>query len=436
MTAVSSGLLINDASTERYHRRVDLTAFTTLLAGPSEMTEQIEFQCEHCGKRFVADAKYAGRKSKCVSCKQPVRVPEKVRQQRDAEPPELLPVRENTDQPKLRFECSNCGTHVTAPAGTEGRKARCPGCKQIQIIPNQQSHSVTCCDRPQEVPGTKITEPLIGVTDAVCPYCDHRLQKMPGRKKKCPACENSIFVRTRPRDKVKILVREDQLLAINEQWSIVRGTHEQFLMNQRRRQTAVKNYESTHAHAENQSDSVSEGVTSELTNGLRQGMSPREVARNISERVEGFEDEEGKKRAHTIARTETIRALAEGQLDSLEKLGIDEVTAAVEWSTSLDEHVCPLCKPLEGIVLKLKEARGMLPRHENCRCSWRPANVGESKEGQKRTKGKIEKAIDLSIKAEIPEGTVRTVSEQKGLTSWVGANKKIAKKRPKDILDL
>jgi hypothetical protein len=39
------------------------------------MTEQIEFQCKHCGKRFSADPQHAGRKSKCSSCKQPVRVP-------------------------------------------------------------------------------------------------------------------------------------------------------------------------------------------------------------------------------------------------------------------------------------------------------------------------------------------------------------------------
>jgi hypothetical protein len=40
-----------------------------------DMTEQIEFRCEHCGKRFAADPKHAGRKSKCSACKQPVRVP-------------------------------------------------------------------------------------------------------------------------------------------------------------------------------------------------------------------------------------------------------------------------------------------------------------------------------------------------------------------------
>ena len=149
---------------------------------------------------------------------------------------------------------------------------------------------------------TKTEQPLLGLTDAVCPYCETRLQKKPVRKKKCPACGNVIFVRTRPQDKARILVREDQLLAVEEQWSIVNGTHQQFLANQRRRQTTAKNYEATHARAENPSDRVSEQLTRELTYGLSQGMSPREVARNISERVEGFEGEEGKKRAASLPR--------------------------------------------------------------------------------------------------------------------------------------
>ncbi len=57
---------------------------------------------------------------------------------------------------------------------------------------------------------------------------------MPGRKTKCPACGESIFVRTRPQDKARILVREDQLLIVEEQWAIANGTHEQFLVERRR----------------------------------------------------------------------------------------------------------------------------------------------------------------------------------------------------------
>jgi len=69
----------------------------------------------------------------------------------------------------------------------------------------------------------------IGNTEPICPYCDAALDKMPGRKKKCPSCGEFIYVRTRPSDKKKILIREDQISAIEEQWDIANGTHEQFL---------------------------------------------------------------------------------------------------------------------------------------------------------------------------------------------------------------
>lgn len=77
-------------------------------------------------------------------------------------------------------------------------------------------------------------EKLLGKLHANCPYCHVKLEKKPGRKKKCPHCENFIYVRTRPQDKEKVLLREDELVVLEEQWSIVNGTHDQFLQNQAR----------------------------------------------------------------------------------------------------------------------------------------------------------------------------------------------------------
>lgn len=75
---------------------------------------------------------------------------------------------------------------------------------------------------------------LLGLTVAVCPYCDAQLEKKPGRKKKCPDCGNFIYVRMRPQDRERVLLREDQLILLEEQWSIANGTHEQFLAVQSR----------------------------------------------------------------------------------------------------------------------------------------------------------------------------------------------------------
>jgi len=129
-----------------------------------------------------------------------------------------------------------------------------------------------------------------------------------------------------------------------------------------------------------------------------------------------------------------MRCHSEGQLDAMEDMGATELGVAVEWSTAGDDRVCELCEPLHGIVLTPEEARGLLPRHDGCRCCWTPANVGEKDEGQKRTKKAIDKAIDKSVKAEIPNKSNRTPAEQKACSSWRGASLTTAKTRPKSIL--
>ena len=128
----------------------------------------------------------------------------------------------------------------------------------------------------------------------------------------------------------------------------------------------------------------------------------------------------------------TVRAHNEGQLDSLESLGVDEIGVMVEWSTAM--NACKLCQPMEGVVFTIKEARGMLPRHVNCRCAYLPSNVGESTTGQKRGKAAIEKAIDESVAAELPKTIPRTLEEQKEKTSWQGVDKNITPERPKPVV--
>jgi len=51
-----------------------------------------------------------------------------------------------------------------------------------------------------------------------CPYCHYLLEKMPQAKKKCPSCKKSIFVRTDPVEKKKILLREDQLEELEKKY--------------------------------------------------------------------------------------------------------------------------------------------------------------------------------------------------------------------------
>ncbi len=74
----------------------------------------------------------------------------------------------------------------------------------------------------------------VGNVEPICPHCDQRLEKKPGRKKKCPHCGDFIFVRTRPSDEQRVLVTEAEVEEIEEQWSIVNGTHDEYLAQKSR----------------------------------------------------------------------------------------------------------------------------------------------------------------------------------------------------------
>ena len=106
-----------------------------------------------------------------------------------------------------------------------------------------------------------------------------------------------------------------------------------------------------------------------MAQGLADGSGPREIAKTMAEQIQGI----SKRRAETIARTEVIMAHAEGQLDAFEKLGVEELGLTAEWSTAGDDRVCPDCFAREGEIFLIKEARGLIPLHPNCRCTWVPS---------------------------------------------------------------
>ena len=95
-----------------------------------------------------------------------------------------------------------------------------------------------------------------------------------------------------------------------------------------------------------------------LADGLLAGDNPRKIARDLSEQI-GI----SKKRGLLIARSETIRTNAEAQLNTFDRFGIAEVTVDAEYVTAGDSRVCPICAPFEGRILKIEEARGIIPQH-------------------------------------------------------------------------
>lgn len=115
-------------------------------------------------------------------------------------------------------------------------------------------------------------------------------------------------------------------------------------------------------------DAMAQQLNRVLANGMVEGLGARDIAKQMTEQIDGITD----RRALTLARTEVIHAHAEGQLDSLQDLGVEEVGVQAEWSTAGDDRVCPECEEMEGKVFSTEEAHGMIPLHPNCRCTWVP----------------------------------------------------------------
>jgi SPP1 gp7 family putative phage head morphogenesis protein len=113
-------------------------------------------------------------------------------------------------------------------------------------------------------------------------------------------------------------------------------------------------------------DDTAQGIREELTKGFAKGHNPRKIARNMTEEVDGI----GRHRSTVMARTEVIRTHSESALDRYERAGVDKVTGRAEWLSAGDSRVCPICESLNGVQFAIKEARGMIPTHPQCRCTW------------------------------------------------------------------
>ena len=113
-------------------------------------------------------------------------------------------------------------------------------------------------------------------------------------------------------------------------------------------------------------DTMDQQISRILADGFTKGESPQTIARNLRKSVAGIT----KRRATVLARTEIIRAHAEGQLTGFEQLGVTGVKIQAEWLTAGDGRVCPLCSARSGEKMTIEQARGLIPLHPNCRCAW------------------------------------------------------------------
>jgi SPP1 gp7 family putative phage head morphogenesis protein len=156
-----------------------------------------------------------------------------------------------------------------------------------------------------------------------------------------------------------------------ERTDFYEGTKEEFLRSSFARPVVKEKVKvlasRTFRDLKNVTDDTAAKLNRVLTDGLVRGVHPKRLAKELV-----AETDLPIKRARMIARTEVIRAHAEGQLDALENLGVTEVGVQVEWNIA-DDDACNECKDMDGEVFDVDEAHGMIPLHPNCRCAFVPA---------------------------------------------------------------
>lgn len=77
----------------------------------------------------------------------------------------------------------------------------------------------------------------------------------------------------------------------------------------------------------------------------------------------------GKVRAQMIASTEVTRVFQESNARVWRSTGFVDV---IEYQTSRDDRVCPICAPLDGKELPLNDKTDHPPKHVRCRCWTMP----------------------------------------------------------------
>jgi len=149
------------------------------------------------------------------------------------------------------------------------------------------------------------------------------------------------------------------------------------------RPTAVRQlrdlYTRTFENLQNITDDAARTIRTELTDGVRQGKNPRDLAATLNDEIQDL----SRSRAATLARTEVINSHATAQLEEYQREGVDRVSHTSRL-TAQDAQVCPWCRRLEDVPFTIEEFqntaarwRGQtwrvgVPGHPNCRCSPMP----------------------------------------------------------------
>lgn len=112
-----------------------------------------------------------------------------------------------------------------------------------------------------------------------------------------------------------------------------------------------------------------------------------------------------KNKVKTVVQDEITKAQNDGMVDAYQKSGIKSIMVKIE--TVKDHRRCKKCAELEGKVIPIEQARGLIPAgtHPNCRCHWKLPNEGAAPKAirqeqkiQERTAIKLRERLDRKYK--------------------------------------
>jgi SPP1 gp7 family putative phage head morphogenesis protein len=114
------------------------------------------------------------------------------------------------------------------------------------------------------------------------------------------------------------------------------------------RQTLREVYLRTYRNLQSIEEDMITTVRETLLQGLRDGINPKEMARELTNEIESVQ----RTQMETLARTEVVNAYTSSSIDRYKRAGVDTVQHG-EWSDSDDARVCPICSALDGREIPL-----------------------------------------------------------------------------------
>jgi len=150
-----------------------------------------------------------------------------------------------------------------------------------------------------------------------------------------------------------------------------------------------KLYARTYENLQSVNEDAADAVRDVLTEGLAEGLNPRDMARRLTKEVRTIQHTQ----AEVLARTEVINSYSTSTLDRYERAGVDGVSVSGEFATADDDRVCPICEAIEATEYAIDEMREQTfsfessdsepdhlegeypvkpPVHPQCRCAILP----------------------------------------------------------------